>query len=151
MCTYPTKSPWILSVPFQSFAVEQVQKAFGGRAQSCLGGYLLIFANYTLMHVNFILVITACYVMQSIHTLPDKENILVGLFSWCQFTDQSKLLFICRHVGEGLMSLSLIPLAYHNTVEWLTVKVGLMYICLIRLPGEKWINLVTLLHIFTLQ
>ena len=42
----------------------------------CLGGDLLIFANYILLHVNSILVITECYVKQSIHTLPDKENIL---------------------------------------------------------------------------
>lgn len=49
-------------------------------------------------------------------TLPDKENFL-GLFSRCKFTDQSKLLFICSHVVEGLLSLSLIPSAYHNTVE----------------------------------
>lgn len=79
-------------------------------------------------------------------TFRDKDNIW-GLFSWRQFTDQSKLLFIC----VGLMSLSLIPSAYPNTVEWLTGKVSLMYICLIRLPKEKWISLVRFLHIFSLQ
>lgn len=105
-------------MPSHSFAMEQVQKVLlGSRAQSCFEGHLLILANYILMHVSFILVITECYVTQSIHTLPDKENILGRLFSWCQFTNQRKLLFICRHVGEGLMSLSLIPTAYHDTVE----------------------------------
>ena len=48
----------------------------------CLGGDLLIFANYISLHVNSILVITECYVKQSIHTLPDKENILGLTILW---------------------------------------------------------------------
>lgn len=126
----------------------------GGRAQSwlsyfCLGGDLLIFANYISLRVNSILVITECYVKQSIHTLPDKENILGWLFSGCQFADQKRILFICRRVDEGLVVFDSHSLPGY--VEWLAVKVCLMYICLIRLPREEWISLVTLLHIFTHQ
>lgn len=155
MCIYPRKSPWILRVPTHSLAVEQLQKCCLvaelslGSLIFCLGGDLLIFANYISLRVNSILVITECYVKQSIHTLPDKENILGWLFSGCQFADQKRILFICRRVDEGLVVFDSHSLPGY--VEWLAVKVCLMYICLIRLPREEWISLVTLLHIFTHQ
>lgn len=120
-----------------------------GSFNFCLGGDLLIFANYILLCVNSILVITWYYVKQSFQTLPDKETF------WADYSLVASLLIrkgYCLSTGMLMRALlSLIPTAYQGTVEWLTVKVSLMYISLIRFPREKWISLVTLLHIFTLQ
>lgn len=117
----------------------------------CLGGGLLIFANYIFLHVNSVYVITECYVKQSIHTLSDKENVLGRIFSGRQFPDQERILFICRHVDEGLVVFDPHSLLGYCRVINSQSQPDALYICLIRLPREKWISLVTLFHIFTLH